>query len=91
MDRISWGRNRQEPPGRRPEPDRTLNQAAPLRPLPDGVTGLDQFRVQRRDRAGRRHSQRPDGNSQLCDVRMQAAEPDELIIEDARQRVCIRN
>jgi hypothetical protein len=33
-------------------PHRTLDQAAPLRPLPDGVTGLAQFRVQRRDRAG---------------------------------------
>ena len=33
-------------------PHRTLNQAAPLRPLPDGVTGLDHFRVLRRDRAG---------------------------------------
>jgi putative transposase len=33
-------------------PHRTLNQAAPLRPLPDGVTGLDHFRVRRRDRAG---------------------------------------
>jgi putative transposase len=33
-------------------PHRTLNQAAPLHPLPDGVTNLDQFRVQRRDRAG---------------------------------------
>jgi transposase len=31
---------------------RTLNQAAPLRPLPDAVTDLDHFRVQRRDRAG---------------------------------------
>jgi hypothetical protein len=31
---------------------RTLNQAAPLRPLPDSVTDLDQLRVQRRDRAG---------------------------------------
>jgi putative transposase len=31
---------------------RTLNQAAPLRRLPDGVTDLDHFRVQRRDRAG---------------------------------------
>jgi putative transposase len=30
---------------------RTLNQAAPLRPLPDGVTDLDRFRL-RRDRAG---------------------------------------
>jgi hypothetical protein len=29
-----------------------LKQAAPLRPLPDGVTSLDQFRVHRRDRAG---------------------------------------
>ena len=36
----------------RHRPHRTLNQAAPLGPLPDGVTGLDQFRVQRRDRAG---------------------------------------
>ena len=33
-------------------PHRTLNQAAPLRPLPDGVTNLDHFRVRRRDRAG---------------------------------------
>jgi hypothetical protein len=33
-------------------PHRALNQAAPLRPLPDGVTGLDHFRVRRRDRAG---------------------------------------
>jgi transposase InsO family protein len=33
-------------------PHRTLNQAAPLRPLPDGVTDLDRFRVRRRDRAG---------------------------------------
>jgi transposase InsO family protein len=33
-------------------PHRTLNQAAPLGPLPDGVTGLDHFRVLRRDRAG---------------------------------------
>ncbi len=33
-------------------PHRALNQAAPLRPLPDGVTDLDQFRVRRRDRAG---------------------------------------
>jgi putative transposase len=32
-------------------PHRPLNQAAPLRPLPDGVTSLDQFPVQRRDRA----------------------------------------
>ena len=36
----------------RHRPHRTLNQAAPLRPLPVGVTDLDQFRVQRRDRAG---------------------------------------
>ena len=28
------------------------HRAAPLRPLPDGVTDLDQLRVQRRDRAG---------------------------------------
>jgi hypothetical protein len=33
-------------------PHRTLSQAAPLRPLRGGVTDLDQFRVQRRDRAG---------------------------------------
>ncbi len=33
-------------------PHRALNQAAPLRPLPDRVTDLDQFRIQRRDRAG---------------------------------------
>jgi putative transposase len=32
-------------------PHRTLNQAAPLRPLPDGVTNLDRLRVRRRDRA----------------------------------------
>jgi hypothetical protein len=34
-------------------PDRAwlaFTQAAPLRPLPDGVTDLDHFRVQRRDR-----------------------------------------
>ena len=34
-------------------PHRTLNQAAPLRPLPDSVTDLDHLRVRRRDRAGR--------------------------------------
>ena len=33
-------------------PHRALKQAAPLRVLPDGVADLDQFRVQRRDRAG---------------------------------------
>ena len=33
-------------------PHRTLNQAAPLRPLPDGVTDLDHFCVRRRNRAG---------------------------------------
>jgi putative transposase len=33
-------------------PHRTLNQAGPLRPLPDSVAGLDHFRVRRRDRAG---------------------------------------
>jgi putative transposase len=33
-------------------PHRTLNQAAPLRPLPDGVTDPDDLRVRRRDRAG---------------------------------------
>ena len=36
----------------RHRPHRILNQAAPLRPLPDGITDLDQFRVQRRDCAG---------------------------------------
>jgi hypothetical protein len=33
-------------------PHRTLNQAAPLRPLPDSVTDLDHFRIQRRDCVG---------------------------------------
>jgi putative transposase len=33
-------------------PHRTLSQAAPLRPLPDGIADLDHFRLQRRDRAG---------------------------------------
>jgi hypothetical protein len=33
-------------------PRRALNQAAPHRPLPDGVTDLGHFRVRRRDRAG---------------------------------------
>ena len=33
-------------------PHRALKQAAPLRPLPDGVTSLDRSRVQRRDHAG---------------------------------------
>jgi len=33
-------------------PHRTLNQAALLRPLPDGATDLDRFHVRRRDRAG---------------------------------------
>ena len=33
-------------------PHRTLRQAAPLRPLPDGVADLDDFQVQRRDRVG---------------------------------------
>ena len=32
-------------------PHRTLKQAAPLRPLPDGTTDLEQFRVRRRNRA----------------------------------------
>src|ERR1039457_6177683 len=31
---------------------RALDQAAPLRPLPDGITDLDHFRVRRHDRAG---------------------------------------
>jgi len=34
------------------QPHRTLKQTAPLRPVPDGVTDPDHFRVQRRDRAG---------------------------------------
>ena len=33
-------------------PHRALDQAAPLRPLPDRATDLDHFRVRRRDRAG---------------------------------------
>jgi putative transposase len=33
-------------------PHRALNQAAPLRPLPDSVTDLDHFRSRRRNRAG---------------------------------------
>jgi hypothetical protein len=33
-------------------PHRALDQAAPLRPLPDGVTDLDHFRVRRHDRVG---------------------------------------
>jgi putative transposase len=41
-------------------PHRTLNQAAPLRPLPDGITGLDHSRLRRRDRAGGAiHEHRP--------------------------------
>jgi putative transposase len=32
-------------------PHRSLEQAAPLRPLPDGIANLDHVRVQRRDRA----------------------------------------
>jgi putative transposase len=34
-------------------PHRALNQAAPLRPLPDGVTDLDPLWAKRRHRAGR--------------------------------------
>ena len=33
-------------------PHRTLKQAAPLRPLPNGVADLEQFRVRRRNRVG---------------------------------------
>jgi hypothetical protein len=33
-------------------PHRTLEQAAPLRPLPNDSTDLEQFQVQRRDRTG---------------------------------------
>ena len=38
--------------GNRPTAEARLKQAAPLRPLPDGVTDLDHFQIQRRDRAG---------------------------------------
>jgi putative transposase len=41
-------------------PHRALRQAAPLRPLTDGITSLDQFRVQRHD-----HSERAFGLSCL--------------------------
>jgi hypothetical protein len=41
---------RQQP--RAHSPHRALHQAAPLRPLPDGVTNLDHFRVRRHDRVG---------------------------------------
>jgi hypothetical protein len=34
------------------QPHRALNQAAPLRPLPDRVTDLDHFQLRRYDRAG---------------------------------------
>jgi transposase len=37
-------------------PHRSLKQAAPMRPLPETVTDLDHFRVQRRDRARGRDS-----------------------------------
>jgi hypothetical protein len=33
-------------------PHRILSQAAPLRPMSDGVTDLDSFLLRRRDRAG---------------------------------------
>ena len=33
-------------------PHRALDQAAPLRPLPDSATGLNHFRVRRHDRVG---------------------------------------
>ena len=33
-------------------PHRALDQAAPLRPLPDGIIDLDHFRVRRHDRVG---------------------------------------
>jgi hypothetical protein len=36
-------------------PHRALDQAAPLRPLPDHVTDLDHFRVRRHDPRGWRH------------------------------------
>jgi len=33
-------------------PHRALNQAAPLRPLPERITDFDHFRVRRQDHAG---------------------------------------
>jgi hypothetical protein len=33
-------------------PHRALGQAAPLRPLPGGITDLDHFRIRRHDRVG---------------------------------------
>jgi hypothetical protein len=33
-------------------PHQALGQAAPLRPLPENATGLETFRIRRRDRAG---------------------------------------
>ena len=33
-------------------PHRALDQAAPLRPLPDRITDLDHFRARRHDRVG---------------------------------------
>lgn len=33
-------------------PHRALNQAAPLRPLPDRIIDFDHFRVRRHDHAG---------------------------------------
>lgn len=33
-------------------PHRSLGQAAPMRPRPDNVIDLEEFRVRRRDRAG---------------------------------------
>ena len=51
--RVSWLVPREyEDFYNRHRPHRTLSQATPLRPLPNGDTDLDQFRVQRRDRAG---------------------------------------
>ena len=42
-------------------PHRALDQAAPLRPLPDGVTDLDYFRVRRHDRGWRHPRISPGG------------------------------
>jgi len=42
-------------------PHRALKQAAPLRQLPDGITDLDQFRVQRRGQVQRRPHDREHG------------------------------
>jgi hypothetical protein len=52
-----------------------LKQAVPLRQLPDGITDLDQFRVQRRDRAGGRNSRISPGR---VGFRHQQVEPKDI-------------